>query len=479
MQPGIKQKDAQPVLVGLLARRFGCMVGAQWGSGLLAGFFVILLARNGPEAFGLITLALALGELTTMLTDAGFESYLVPRFTAERARPRRILAQTLLLQSLLLLLSLGFLAALCPILGYDADKSAIILLVASGMGPGAMARSFFTLCRVRGRQDTEMRIRVPAGLAGSAFGIICLLLNAPLPLVACFKLAETLVLFILIGLSLRWRLGGFPSGIRQWAGRFRGAFLFAGIAVCGLVYNKLNIYVLDQFGGAYALGLYNAPWEIVDGLSVLVSGALIERVMFPLMATQWMNDRPAFMRMTRTAAICLLLLGMGIAYALFVEGDRILCLAFGTEYLAAAGPLRAQLLCIPASFLHNLAACMLISMRLHKPVLLIYISGMICNILLCWGFIPEQGVLGAALAISGTKLWMVLLTMGLAMRLGLAFHPVELGAAALAAALAFGGHALTLPHLPREAAELVGLAPLLLAGCWLLPRMRVWAGNAG
>jgi O-antigen/teichoic acid export membrane protein len=370
------------------------------------------------------------------------------------------------------LLSLGLLAALCPILGYDPGKAAIILLVSAGMGPGAMARSFFTLCRVRGRQDTEMRIRVPAGLAGSSFGILCLLLGAPLFLVACFKLVEALVLFLLIGLSLRWRLGGFPSGIRAWAGRYRGAFFFAGIAVCGLVYNKLNLYVLDQFGGAYALGVYNAPWEIVDGLSVLVSGALIERVMFPLMATQWRDDRQSFLRMTRTAAICLLLLGIGIAYTLYVEGDRILLLAFGKEYLAAGEPLRAQLPCIPAAFLHNLAACMLISMRLHKPVLLIYISGLACNILLCWGLIPTQGVLGAAFAISGTKLWMMVLTVGLTMRLGLAFLPGEIGAAALAGALAFGGYAASLPHIPREAAELLGLVPLLLVGGWLFLRLR-------
>ncbi len=470
VSPGGGAPGARPRLLGLLARRFGCMVCAQWGSGLLSGLFVILLARSGPESFGLITLALALGALVTMITGAGFENYLVSRFTEGRTAMRRVLVQTWLLQAALFALSFALLALVCLIMGYGTDKTVIILIVACGMGPIAMAQSFFVLCRVRGRQDTEMRIRVPAGLLGSAFGIACLWLKAPLPLVACFKLVEALVIFALSGLALRWRFGGFPAGGAAWLGRFRGGFLFAGIAVCGLLYNKLNLYMLDHFGGAYALGVYNAPWEIVDGLCVLISGALIERVMFPHMAGQWQKDRAAFMRMNRAAAVCLLLLGLGAVYVLFVEGDRLLGLVFGAEYLAATGALRAQLACIPAAFLHNLAACMLISMRLHRPVLLIYISGLLCNIVLCALLIPQGGAPGAAWAISGTKLWMVAMTMGLAMRSGLPFGLRELGVAALAAGLAFGGHALSLPHMPREAAEILGLVPLLvLAWVWMRP----------
>ncbi len=467
---GNRAPDLRPRLPALLARRFGCMVCAQWGSGLLSGLFVVLLARSGPDSFGLIILAQALGSLVTMITGAGFENYLVSRFTERRVSMRRVLAQTWLLQAVLFIISFGLLALVCRVMGYGADKSVIVLIVACGMGPIAMAQSFFVLCRVRGRQDTEMRIRVPAGLLGSAFGIACLWWGAPLEVVACFKAVEALVMFALSGRALRWHLGGFPAEARAWIGRFRGGFLFAGIAVCGLLYNKLNLYMLDHFGGAYALGLYNAPWEIVDGLCVLISGALIERVMFPHMAGQWQKDRVAFMRLNRAATVCLLLLGLGAVYVLFVEGDRILALVFGAEYLAAMGALRAQLTCIPAAFLHNLAACMLISMRLHRPVLLIYISGLVCNIVLCWALIPQGGAPGAAWAISGTKLWMVALTMGLAVRSGLPFGLRELGAVVPAAGLAFAGHALCRPHMPREAAELVGLLPLLaLAWVWVRP----------
>ncbi|MDL2290955.1 oligosaccharide flippase family protein, partial [Desulfovibrio sp. OttesenSCG-928-F20] len=96
----------------LLSRRFGFMLCAQWGSGLLAGIFLILLARLGPEIFGLFSLAMALGVLVTMLTGAGIENYLVPLLSGERAPMRRVLGQALRIQTVLLLASLLLLALL-------------------------------------------------------------------------------------------------------------------------------------------------------------------------------------------------------------------------------------------------------------------------------------------------------------------------------------------------------------------------------
>ncbi|MDL2291466.1 hypothetical protein LJC09_05125, partial [Desulfovibrio sp. OttesenSCG-928-F20] len=294
-----------------------------------------------------------------------------------------------------------------------------------------------------------------------------------LPLIGCFKLVEALCQWGLIGLALHWRFGRDREGMRGWLGRWRHGFLFAGIAVCGLLYNKLNLYLLDHFADSRALGLYNAPWEIVDGLCILVSGALIEKVMFPLMAGQWRKDPQAFMRFNRITVQCLLLLGLISSYFLYVEADRMLLILFGSEYQTSQALLHAQLPCIIAAFLHNLAACMLISMRLYRQVFLAYLSGLLLNILLCGMLIPAHGALGAAWAISGTKVWMMAATLFLAVVHGLELRVSHVCAAIAAGGLAWGLHALLAPLWPREAAELFGLLPLIgLTLVWLLPFFR-------
>ena len=473
-----KGGDTPRAFLFLLSRRFGFMLCAQWGSGLLAGVFLVLLARLGPERFGLFSLALALGVLVTMLTGAGIENYLVPLLSGSRAPMRRVLGQALRIQFVLLLASLLLLALLCFGLGYASGKTLLIMLIAAGLGPAAMAQSFFVLCRVKGRQDTEMRIRIAAALAGNCFGIVCVLAEAPLPLIACFKLVESLALWLLIGMALHWRFGGGGENARRWLGRWRHGFLFAGISICGLLYNKLNLYLLDHFADSRALGLYNAPWEIVDGLSILISGALIEKVMFPLMAGQWRKDPRAFMRFNRITVQCLLLLGLVSSYVLYVEADRLLAFLFGGEYRASQALLHAQLPCIAAAFLHNLAACMLVSMQRYKQVFLAYLSGLAVNIVLCGLLIPEHGALGAAWAISGTKVWMMAVTVGLAVMHGLELRAGHVCAAAVAGLLAWLLYALLAPILPRETAELSGLLPLIgLALLWLPPFFRTRAEN--
>ncbi|MDR2123711.1 MAG: oligosaccharide flippase family protein [Desulfovibrio sp.] len=462
-----------------LSRRFGFTVCSQWGSGLLSGVFMILLARSGPETFGLFTLAGALGMLVAMVTGAGFDSYLVPLLSENRADKRGILLHTLRIQLRLMFLSLSLLAVLCFCLGYGSEKTRIMLIVAAGMGPLSASQSFFALCRVQGRQDTEMRIRVPAAFAGSLFGIGALLLGAPLPVTACFKLAEAAIVFLCIAPLLRRRSGIYAPRTGTRLPRSRDALIFAGIAVCGLLYNKLNMYMLDYGSGAYALGLYNAPWELVDGLSILISGALIEKVMFPLMAGQWNKDRASFMRLNNFSVKCLLLLGIVSGYPLFTEGDRILDLIYGRTYLEAAGLLRAQLPCITASFLHNLAVCMLLSMGLHRRVFVVYLAGLALNIAMCATLIPAQGALGAAWAVSGTKTFMAACTLGLAMRRGLEFRPAHLCGAAAAVLAALGVHRFCLPFLPREAAELFGFLPLLApAALWLPPMFAKHQGES-
>ena len=129
----------------VLAGRFGYVLCAQWGSSLLTGLFLILLARSGPELFGFFTLAMALGALVSLATDAGLKDYLVPLFSEKGANMRRVLARAWCIQTVLLLFSLAVLALLCPLLGYGPQKSVVVLLVSAGIGLNTAVQSFFVL----------------------------------------------------------------------------------------------------------------------------------------------------------------------------------------------------------------------------------------------------------------------------------------------------------------------------------------------
>ena len=76
-----------------MARRFGYILCAQWGSGILVTLFMIVLARTGPDVLGQIAVAQAFGALVAMATSAGFTDFLVARLNSRGNRPRRVLAE--------------------------------------------------------------------------------------------------------------------------------------------------------------------------------------------------------------------------------------------------------------------------------------------------------------------------------------------------------------------------------------------------
>ena len=317
---------------------------------------------------------------------------------------------------------------------------------------------------IRGHYETELRIIVVAALCGSGFGVICLLLGLPLPVLACFKLFEAIVAFYLIGHSLRWRLASTPDTIWRWVKEWRHGIAFGGIAVCALLFNKLNIYLLDYFSGSYALGLYAASWEIVDGLCIIISSTLLGKVMFPYLAGQLRQEKSSFLRTGQVAAQWLLLCGLTLSFALYSVGGQILPLIFGENYTASTAILYAQIPCILSAFLYNLWFYILVCMNRYATLFVVYATALISNVILCFALIPTHGPVGAALAISGTKVFIAITLCTITLLSGLHKPSAKWLAAFATVGASFVIHALLSSFLPNVLAAFIGLLPLGFLG---------------
>ena len=156
-----------------------------------------------------------------------------------------------------------------------------------------------------------------------------------------------------------------------------------------------------------------------------------------------------------------------VMFVLFIESDRIITLVFGPHYPEAIWLQKILVVTVAFAFLHNLAAFLMISMRLQRLLLIFYLAGLAFNLLWCSLVIPRSPLLGAALAMVLTKGGVAALTVGFCQwRLGLLPKKpcLHLAVAALAGILLY---LLTAGRLPRELAEALALAPtLVLAFHW-------------
>lgn len=454
--------------------RLGYILGAQWTRDLSWTIFTILLARRSPDIMGQIVLALTYGYLVKTAADVGLNDYLLSTFARGDDRPRRLLGEVSWLKLAVLLLSLAIVWLITAWQAYAPELRLIILCIAAGLGMDALADSFFALCQARGRQDVEMRIRAPAALLGIGFGILAIVMGWPPLAIALYKPIES---SLCIGFSL-YALGKHPfppfalEGMRDLARKMRSGLIFTGMAACAMFYNKVNVIFLKKYGGDADVGGYGVAWETIEGLSVLVSSALLGKVIFPLLASLWKENRQEFRRLTGQTARTLWAASLPIIFLICVESDRFLTFVYGPQYAKAT--IAQQLLtpCMATAFLHNLAAYAMISMRRHKLLFGFYLSGVIVNLACCFLLIPAMPLAGAALSLTITKVWVAILTVSFFQYKTDALTAGQWGLLLLAC-LACAGAWYGLSQIaPREIAELGGLVPLLgLFWLWRPPSL--------
>ncbi|MCL2122701.1 MAG: oligosaccharide flippase family protein, partial [Desulfovibrionaceae bacterium] len=447
-----------------IPQRLGYVLCAQWTRDIAWTAFTILLARHSQIILGQIMLALSLGYLVRMVVDAGMNEFLLSSFARRDSRPLSLLGEITWFKLALLALALLASWAVTGILGYEFRLRITALAIAGGLGMDAVTDSFFALCQARGRQDVEMRIRVPAGLIGIGFGLACTFADTGPIWIAMYKPVESIILMAFAVKALdRNPLGRFSfERLRQLGQRLKQGVIFTCMAFCAMFYNKLNVFFLKTHGGNAQVGSYSVAWETVDGISTLVSGALLGKVIFPMLTRLWHEDREEFRTLAGQTARSLWAVALPIIYLLFVESDRILVFIYGPHYANASPAQRLLTPCVATAFLHNLAAYAMISMQRQRLLLWFYASGLAANVLLCIFLIPAFKLEGAALALTLTKVWVAVLTIGFfqhtaqPMRFRQWLLLIGAGCAAFGLWRGLG------PHLPRELAELAGLAPPLM-----------------
>jgi len=242
--------------------------------------------------------------------------------------------------------------------------------------------------------------------------------------------------------------------------------VFALIEVSAILYNKANLFFLQKYAGAHGVAQYSVTWQTVDSISGLVSNLLLQSVLFPLFVHLWEVDRDQVSHLARNTARWLLAAALVVMFVLFIESDRIITLIYGPNYQEAIWLQKFLAVTVVFAFMHNLAAFLLISMRLQRLLLIFYLGGLAFNLLWCTLAIPRLPLLGAALAMVFTKGGVAFLTVSFCQR-RLRLLPrrslLQLGFAILLGALFYlAGRG----HLPREAAELLALAPTLSLAAW-------------
>ncbi len=439
------------------------LLSARWFRDILQAIFLIYLARLSATTYGEFMLALGLGGILLLIGQFGLDLPLVSLLTPKDSDTGEALSLVTLLKGGLLGLACLGAVGFVYWQDYGYPLKQVMLLISAGMGIEALANTFFVALQVKGRQKLEGKIKVLAAALAYGYGLIGLILGAPPFLLAFFKLIENAV-NLLGGIvvtyfqdQVAWQWPSLPRLVAT----ARQAFVFALLQVVGVTYNKANLFFLQRYDGAQGLAQYSATWQVVDVFSGLISSLLLKSVLFPLFVHFWEVDRQEVFRLAQNTARWLMASALILMFFLYIESDRLISLVYGPQYQDAIWMQKYLVITIFFAFLHNLAAFLMMSMRLERLLLAFYLMGLAFNLLWCSLAIPGAPLMGTVLAMVLTKGIVAALTVSYAQRrLGMiSLRVVVQLTVAVLTGLAL--YLLSLGHTFREVAEGLALLPIL------------------
>jgi O-antigen/teichoic acid export membrane protein len=408
--------SAEPPPSHRIFTKLASLLSARWLTEILQTLFFIYLARLSTSTYGELMLAISLGSILRLIAEFGLNLPLVGLLHQKEGDSQGVLSQVFILKTGLL--TLAFLGAVGFVYWqqYAAPLRNFVLIISLGMGLEALSTTFFTALQVQGRQPLEGKVRALAAIIGYGYGFAALFWGAPFLAVAFYKPLEILITLVggVLGVGVRGLLR-WPS-LASLGATLRGVLIFALLEVTAVIFNKANVFFLQKYGGSEQVAQYSATWQMVDGCSTIAANLILQSILFPLFVKFWDVDRREVALLARASARWLVGIALLSMIVLAAESDRLIPIIFGPHYSDAVWLQRYLVITILFSFLHNLAGFLLISMRLERLLVIVYLGALAFNLVFCWLVIPRSPLLGAAWAMILTKGGMALVTFGFIQR---------------------------------------------------------------
>jgi polysaccharide transporter, PST family len=370
----------------------------------------------GAAAFGSYQFAFAATAMLALCTDLGMGVWTTRALARDRTRAPVIVATALRLR---LLASLPYLAAVAlaaALAGPGDTRRALALL-----GLAALVNAFvdYLLAIFRGfeRLADEAHLNVARALFIALGGLGALALRRT---VASLSAGLFVGMLAVGAYGLRLLRRGYGLDVR--AGRFdrelwrsaAGEALPLWLATLfSLLYFKGDVVVLKVFASDAEIGAYSAAYKIFEGLMIIPSVVLAAT--FPPLARA-KNDPERQRRWEAALVALLLVLGTGVAAAVYVTSDRLIHLVYGAGFVRAAPSLRVLAGALPILFLNFGLTHFLIARDLERRNLAFAALMLVVNVAANLMLVPRLLGPGAAWA---TLLTEVALTICCAIALSL------------------------------------------------------------
>ena len=387
--------DAGPVAVRGGAVR---VVGYAAGVLLTVASAAVLFRHLGVEDSGRYLTVLALTAIVTGVTDVGLTTIGMRELAVrEEGEKRRLMRDLLGLRLVLATAGVAAAGAFALVAGYDSDMVVGLFLAGIGVIAVTLQATLSIALMVQLRLgwvtilDLIRQALFVAGIfvlvAGDAGVVPFLALAGPTAAVSLILTA--------------WIVGDTVPLVpafdyQRWRALLREVLPFAAATIVAAVYFRASLIVLELVSSETETGYFGAAFRVTEVLLVVPN--LMVGAAFPIFARAARDDHDRLGYGVDRVFSASIVLGGLVVVGLALGAPFAIDVVAGDEFARSADVLRIQAVALMLSFAATTIFYALLSLRLHRAILVIACSVLVVNVVLAAMLGEAHGATGAAYA---------------------------------------------------------------------------------
>ncbi len=383
--------------------------------GISLAFAAFMLRVLGPADAGKYYYAVVVFGWFEIITNYGLNALLMRDVARDRAHANRYLVNTTILRLALGVVVIPALAALLLLrqtlpsfvlpfgLGafhpdrLTADTLWAIALLVLAQAPATISTGLSALFYAYEQAEYPATVSTLTTLATVSLGTIALVLGWGFVGLAATSIVVNFITLVVLS-ALAWRLIfrprlEFDLAFQRHA--LRESFPLMLNSLLATLFFKVDVTLLEPIRGTKEVGWYSTGYKFVDALNVVP--AFFTIALFPVMARQARDDRPALRRSYILAIKLLVAVALPVAVVTAFCSQFLVGLLGGAEYLPYGGIALAILVwSIPFGWVNSVTNYLLISLDQQHGLTRAFGISLVFNVVLNVLLLPRFGFAAAA-----------------------------------------------------------------------------------
>lgn len=360
----------------------------------------VLIARQiGVLAFGHYAFAMDFTFLFATFAIFGFNSYITRELAAHPEKAITYVGNILSLKLILAIATTSVLVLSILFLPHPAEVKHIVLLIGLGSILNTFTLYFRSIFVAYEKMGYDALLNVSEKGIFLMFGLLALFGGWGLwgLAVAYFSAIVFSLIFAYTLCTKYFVVPKLQYDHTLWKIIFVAALPFIGTSFFGTVYLKLHTTMLSFLQDNTAVGLYNAGYQIVDGLRLIP--IIFIYAIFPAMSRFAAQSKEKLLFTTKRAVKYIAIAAFPIAIGGILLAEKLLVTLYGSAFLPGAHAFQLLLLALSCIYITRPLYLGIMAVDKHAVNFYLAVAAIITTVILNVFLIPSYGIEGAAITL--------------------------------------------------------------------------------